>query len=62
MHEAQRCPARNALVSALDQKGIVSQRHVRRFQMSRTAFIVMPYSEASAADVESRAVREDFAR
>ena len=61
LHAEQRCSARNLLMSWRDQKGIVSQRHVRKFQMSRTAFIVMPYSVARAAEVESRAVREALA-
>jgi hypothetical protein len=44
------------------QYGIVFQVHVRRFQTSRTAFIVMLYCAASAADVLSRGVREALAR
>ena len=61
-HCAHRCLRIKISWSLRVQYGIVVQVHVRRFQTSRTAFIVMLYCAASADDLLSPGVREAFAR
>jgi len=62
LHWQHKCLRRNFLRSLLVQYGMVVHLHVRRFQTSRTAFIVMLYCFASAEDVPSRGEHDALAK
>ena len=62
LHCAQRCLRKNFSRSLRVQKGMVAHAHVRRFQTSRTAFMVILYRFDSTEVKLSRAEREALAK